>query len=345
MMQLELRVQTVCLLILSAVATAAALYWLRPVMVPFVLAIFLAAGLNPLVDLLVERMKLPRALAVIGVLLLSVLAFSATGALITASVGQLTENVEAYQAQITQLIQRAAAWVPLDKLGIDQDVLIGPLQELPFGTIGGLLLGTTNAIMNLLSQGLLVLIFVIYLLSGGGRMEARHDGSVREEIQNRVERYIVTKALVSAATGILVGSMLALLGIDLALVFGLFAFLLNFIPSVGSLIATLLPLPVVLVSPEISLPVAIAAIAGPGIVQFSVGNVIEPKIMGQSLDLHPIAILMALIFWGMLWGIVGMLLATPITAVMKILFERLEPTQPLAAVLAGRISEATNSSA
>ncbi len=345
MMQLELRVQTVCLLILSAVATAAALYWLRPVMVPFVLAIFLAAGLNPIVDLLAERVKMPRALAVVGVLLLSVLAFTATGALITASVGQLTENVDAYQAQITQLIQRIASAVPFERLGVDQDVLLGPLQELPFGTIGGLLLGTTNAIMNLLSQGLLVLIFVIYLLGGGGRRETRHTGGVREEIQTRVERYIVTKALVSAATGILVGGILTLLGVDLALVFGLFAFLLNFIPSVGSLIATLLPLPVVLVSPEISLPVAIAAIAGPGIVQFSVGNVIEPKVMGQSLDLHPIAILMALIFWGMLWGIVGMLLATPITAVMKILFERLEATQPLAAVLAGRITEATGSTA
>ena len=100
----------------------------------------------------------------------------------------------------------------------------------------------------------------------------------------------------------LVGTVLAVLGIDLALVFGLFAFLLNFIPSVGSLIATLLPLPIVLMSPDVSVLVAVLAIGVPGGIQFTIGNVLEPKIMGDALDLHPVAILMALILWGMLWA-------------------------------------------
>ena len=135
----------------------------------------------------------------------------------------------------------------------------------------------------------------------------------------------------------LVGTVLAILGIDLALVFGLLAFLLNFIPSVGSLIATLLPLPVVVVSPDISATTAVLAIAVPGTIQFAIGNVIEPKVMGDALDLHPVVILLALIFWGVLWGIVGMLLATPMTAVMKILFEKIELTAPIADLLAGRL--------
>ncbi len=335
--QRERRIQNICLLILSAVAVAAALYWLRPVMVPFVLAVFLAMGLNPLVDVQVQRLHLPRPLAVVAVLVLAVLFFGAVATLVSASVGQLSANVDVYQEQITQLVERVAAWLPLERLGVTQETLRGPLTKIPIGTIGGMLLGTTNAILDLLSKGLLVLIFLIYLLSGGGSMRRGETTGVRGEIEARVERYIVAKALVSAATGILVGGVLMLLGIDLALVFGLFAFLLNFIPSVGSLISTLLPLPVVLVSPDVSLAVAIAAIAVPGAIQFVIGNVIEPRVIGNSLDLHPIAILMALIFWGMLWGIVGMLLATPITAVLKILFERLEATQPLAEVLAGRL--------
>ena len=127
------------------------------------------------------------------------------------------------------------------------------------------------------------------------------------------------------------------LGVDLALVFGLLAFLLNFIPSVGSIIATLLPVPVVVVSPDISTTTAILAILLPSLIQIVIGNIIEPKVMGEALDLHPIVILMALIVWGMLWGVVGMLLATPMTAILKILFERLEPMAPVAQVLAGRL--------
>ncbi|NIP92137.1 MAG: AI-2E family transporter, partial [Akkermansiaceae bacterium] len=135
-----------------------------------------------------------------------------------------------------------------------------------------------------------------------------------------------------------VGAILSLLGVPLALAFGLLAFLLNFIPNVGSLIATILPIPVVIITPEISGASAVLAIALPAVVQFAVGSVIEPKWMGDSLGLHPVAILMGLILWGMLWGIAGMLLSTPILVVMKILFEELEGAQPLADLMAGRLA-------
>jgi AI-2 transport protein TqsA len=121
------------------------------------------------------------------------------------------------------------------------------------------------------------------------------------------------------------------------MVFGLLAFLLNFIPSIGSIIATVLPLPVVLMSPDITPSVAVLAIALPGGVQFTIGTLLSPKVMGDSLELHPVTILLALTVWGSIWGIVGMLLATPITAVMKMLFERLELTRPIARLMAGRI--------
>ena len=118
--------------------------------------------------------------------------------------------------------------------------------------------------------------------------------------------------------------------------FGLLAFLLNFIPSVGSVVATLLPLPIVLVSPEISTKVAVAAIAVPSAIQLVFGNFLEPKIMGESLDLHPATILLSLILWGTLWGVLGMILSVPITVVVKILCERFEGSRPVADLLAGR---------
>ena len=178
-----------------------------------------------------------------------------------------------------------------------------------------------------------MLIFLFFLLSGESAVRSR---GVRADVEAKIQRYIVIQGALSAATGILVGGILAVLGVPLAMVFGLFAFLLNFIPSIGSLIATLLPLPVVLMSPEISSTVAVLAIVLPGLVQFAIGNVISPKVMGDSLELHPVTILLALMIWGALWGIVGMLLATPIMAVLRMLLERMELTRPVAQLMAGR---------
>ena len=328
--QHEQRLQTICLLIVSTVAVAAALYWLRPVLVPFVLAVFIAYGLLPLVEFQTRHLRLPQFVAVTSTLVVGVLILGSLGLLISTSVSQLQANAAAYQQQIELLGAKVLALLPAGTFHAEGS----PFTQLPLGNISGMLLHTTNAIVGLLSQGLLVLIFVLYLLLGGARPKA---GGVWAEIEKQVEHYIVTKALISLATGVLVGLTLAVLGVDLALVFGLLAFLLNFIPSVGSIIATLLPVPVVVVSPDISTTTATLAILLPGLIQIVIGNIIEPKVMGDALDLHPIVILMTLIVWGMLWGVVGMLLATPMTAILKILFERLEPMAPVAQVLAGRL--------
>lgn len=330
----EQRIQTACLLILSSVAIAIALWWLRPVMIPFVLATFFAFGLSPLIDFQRRYLRVPRPLAVLATLVIGFVVLSLLGGLISTSVRQLSANADAYQRQINQLLDMAMT--VLERFDVNPVSAFGSLSEVPIKTVGGVLVGTTNAIVELLSQGLMVMIFLFFLLIGGAT-RTQPSGGVWGEVEYRIKRYIITKVFLSAVTGVLVGAVLTLLEIDLALVFGLFAFLLNFIPSIGSIISTLLPLPVVLVSPEISFTTAVLAITVPGGMQFIIGSVIEPKIMGGSLDLHPVTILLALIIWGMLWGIVGMLLATPLTAVMKILFEKMEYTAPIAALLAGRL--------
>jgi AI-2 transport protein TqsA len=336
--EVEGRVRTVCLVTLATLAVGATLHWLAPVMIPFVLAIFFAFILSPLIEFQVTRLRMPRAAAISVTLVLAFLLFGGVAALISASVAQLAANADGYQAKATALMNMAASMLQLERFGIDAAAVSGPLKKFSIGALGNMLLGTTNAILDILSNGFLVLIFMVFLLLGAGGRPPDPDGTW-SEIDARIKRYLVTKGVLSAATGALVGSALSLLGIDLALVFGLFAFLLNFIPSIGSIIATFLPLPVVIASPDVSMAAAVLAIAIPGTIQFTIGNIIEPKIMGESLDLHPVAILLNLIIWGMLWGIVGMLLSTPILVVMRILFEKFEGTRPLAALLAGRLEK------
>lgn len=328
----EARIRTVSMLVLAVIASAGALYWLRPVMIPLVLAVLLTYVLGPLVDLLIRRLKVPRALAVGLALLIGTLLILFIGGLISSSVQTLAANADAYEGRIKDLEQQIIGL--LQSAGIEVDIgrkVAGlPLSQW-FGSLA-------NGVVDILSNTVLVLIFAIYMLQGSAATAMGGEpGGMRSEIVGRIRRYISLKIGLSAATGAAVWLLLWLIGVDLALVFGVLAFVLNFIPSVGSIIATLLPIPVVLLDPEFSATKLTLAILLPGAVQMTVGNVLEPKLMGDQLELHPITILAALTFWGMLWGIPGMLLAVPLTAALRIVFDGLEITRPVARLMAGHV--------
>jgi len=326
----ETRVQTVCLVLISTVLTGAALYWLRPVMVPFVMALFITLGLRAGAEFLEQRARVPHSLALAATILLGLAFLAGVGVLVSVSVGEFTAKADLYNAYLRQLVEQAAGLAPPQfRLGQEE-----VFSNISVSTVGGFLGRTANAIAATLSNSFVVLVFVLFLMLGGQRR--RRAGGMWGEAEQRIKRYLATKALTSLATGLFVGLTLILLGVPLALMFGLLAFVLNFIPSVGSIAATLLPLPILLVSPEISTEVAVAAMAVPTVIQLTIGSFLEPKLLGESLDLHPATILLSLILWGTLWGILGMILSVPITVVVKILCERFEGSRPVADLLAGR---------
>ena len=341
----ERRIQTICLLILTAIAIAAALYWLKPVMIPFVLAYFFVTALNPLIDYQTRKLRVPRMAAIGLTFVLGALIFCLLWVGIAFSVGQLQEHKDAYMQSLKNFNERVSSNETIqllkEKVGIDETTIKGEgtsspldLQKVAGKVVEGVY-GIANAIIEVLSKGFLVIIFAAFLLVGG--QSGKSPGGIWGEIQSLVRSYIVSKTLLSLATGALITIVFFSLNVKLALVFGLFAFLLNYIPSIGSIIATLLPLPVVLLDPDLGTASMALAFVLPMLIQVVIGNVLEPRILGSSLDLHPIVLLMSLIFWGMLWGAIGMLLATPITSVLKILLNKLELTAPIGDLLAGRL--------
>jgi AI-2 transport protein TqsA len=195
----------------------------------------------------------------------------------------------------------------------------------------------SGSLMGFFSSALMVVIFMFFLLLGGSTDIVPRTG-FWIEVETSIRQYIVAKTLISAVTGAVVTITLWIFGIPLALVFGIMTFLLNYIPNVGPVIAALLPIPLILLDPDLGVGYQVLAIVVLVVVQFISGNIVEPKMMGKSVELHPVAILMALLFWGLLWGIVGMFLATPITAALKILFERFDHTKVIAQVLEGDLS-------
>ena len=385
------RIQTLCLLVLTAIATGAALDFLSPVMVPFVLAFFLTVVLTPVVETFRRRLHLPFILAIVltgvaGALLLSLLV-----SLVSSSVVQLQRNSDTYSAKFDSMRRELQSWEWVQDLGLDS--MLGEpaptdgTEAVPEGTgtvrleegeeadpftdgqeaqpdpslsevvdegydagvetdvspkprifsgsvVKNVIVGTANSLIGVMSQAVLVLIFMLFMVTG------RASSGTLGDVENRIRGYVMTKVIVSSITGILVWLILSVLNVEMALVFGVFAFLLNFVPSVGSIISTVLPLPIVLIG-DYSLAVKVLAIALPGVAQFAVGNFVEPKMLGDSMDLHPVTILLALIFWGMVWGTVGALLATPITAVLRILLDKEPLTRPVAELMAGRIPGTT----
>ena len=331
-MDTERRVQTMCLLLLTAIAAGAALYFLSPVLIPFVLAVFLVYCLTPIIDLQMQYFRIGRTAALITTVLLGCILVILLWGVVWASVSEMSQHAGEYEQELVRLLDDLAARVPVEKLGVEPEKLKSAVSvsRESVQMLAGSLIGS---IMSVFSNGMLVLIFMIFMMAG--KRTPPKPGTILEQLESQIKSYLVTKVLVSAATGFLVGLVLNLIGVRFALAFGVLTFLLNFIPNIGSAIATLLPLPVVVLNPELGTVAKILAIAIPGGIQLTIGNVVEPRMMGKSLDLHPVVVLLGLIFFGMIWGLIGMFLATPIVALIKIILERIELTKPVGKLLSG----------
>jgi AI-2 transport protein TqsA len=325
-------ISAVCLTALTVLAIGGALYWLRPVLVPFVLAVFLSICVAPLVDFLRIRLRLPQTLAIVGTLLLGLVGLVALAAVAAEAVAQLNADQAVYRRQLAELEADLLGPLLL-RFGVEEPVRVLESLEPRDGVdLIGKILGE---LLSIASDGAVVLIYLFFLLASHTSLGGDRAGTWFR-IRNSIAQYISLKVAVSALTAFLVWATLAYFGVPLAVVFGLLTFALNFIPNVGSLIAILLPVPVVLMNPALGTASKVLAIAIPSTIQFVVGNLVEPRLMGRSLDLHPVVILLGLIVWGWLWGIVGVLLAVPLTSALKIVFEQLGYTKPIADLFAGR---------
>ena len=372
----EQRIQTGCLLILTALGITGALYFFKGVLIPFVLAVFLTLSLGPIIDLQMKWLRIPRRTAILTTVTIGCAILILVTLLVTAAADEIVRNRDDYEDQFQQVLVRARKLLPPEwftdpnaparepkepfpgpneRVQDPNDPLSDPneptrarrdpsaqLIRIPTNTIRKALTDIASSVMGVISNGLLVVIFMIFMVAGQGTLKAPA-GSLWWEVETRIKRYLLTILLTSSVTGVLVGFVLEILGVNFGWMFGFLAFLLNFIPNIGSVIATILPLPVALIDPSLGIASKILVLAIPGGIQFVIGNLLQPKLMGESLDLHPIVVLLSLIFFGTIWGIIGMFLAVPITAVVKIFLERFGYTRAIADLFAGKTDVLTKS--
>lgn len=204
----------------------------------------------------------------------------------------------------------------------------------------------TATFKNIISDIFLVLFYVMFLMLEQGTFKKKiaqmfpdqdQQGSILSILshaQEDIQTYLWIKTVTSSITGVISYFVLLLVGVDFAGFWAFTIFLLNFIPTVGSIIATLFPAVLALIQFETFTEFFIV-LAGVGTVQLVVGSFLEPKMMGNTLNVSPLVVMLSLTLWGSIWGIAGMFLSVPITVIMLIIFAHFEKTRYLAVLLSG----------
>lgn len=309
----------------------------RPVLIPFILAVFLSFIVDPALALL-TRCRCPRRGATVIVLVLMFVALYLFGALAYSSGKALVAELPKYQNRLADISALLAKG--LGPLKVD---LSTALRSLDINKVGGFILRSIGPFLGLVGKLLLVFLFLVVIVAGRGRFgpklaaalgEARagQARSILASIDAQVRKYLVIKTAVSLANGLMVWIVLVCFGVDFAGLFGLAAFLLNYIPNIGSWIATVLRVSFAFFQFGTFWTPFWVLVVTNGL-DFVLGNVVEPRVTGKGLGLSPLLVFFSLVFWGWLWGIPGMILSVPLTALIKIVCQNVPALRPVAVLM------------
>ncbi len=320
---------------------------LQSVLLPFVLALFLAILFKPLVSLLITK-RIPMAISLFVVLMAVALVLSLLALMLYSSTEAFVAAAPRYQARLSGLLTSTVEMIK--NVASRYDFKVEDIRSSDLFTLSALpssILSGVGTVFSALGTVFLIVLFMLFMLSGTGdlgkkvemafpREQAERISGVIRNINHQVRQYLVTKTLISAATGLLVGLALWIIGVDFPLLWGFLAFGLNFIPNFGSVVATALPCLLSLLQFD-SLATTLLVMIILSLIQLIIGNVVEPRIMAYSLNLSALMILVSLIFWGWLWGVWGMVIAVPLTAIIKIILENIDSLRPLSVLMGGRV--------
>ncbi|CAM9284524.1 unnamed protein product [Scytosiphon promiscuus] len=283
----------------------------------------------------------PRWLAVILALAIVLTALGTVGAIVYGSILNLQDNFGKYEIGAERIATLVDRWLKKYHYSIDEDFMPYALQNLRDRVPRALKL-----VVSSLQYFFLVAIFLVYLLirrvDEADRPVKPIKSSVWGIIDLHIRRYIRLKTMVGILAATVVTAILWVLGVQMAYVFGIVTFVLNFIPNLGPMIATFLPMPLVILDPDISHLNQVLAFVLPTTAHLVFGNLVEPGLFGETFELSPVVVLLSLAFWGSLWGIPGMILAVPMVVITRIVCDHLDHpyAKTLMRLLEGNVFEA-----
>jgi predicted PurR-regulated permease PerM len=301
------------------------------------LAVFAALIASPIL-LWMQRKGVPTWLSVLAIVLVLVAGVGMIGYVAGASVQDFSDRLDYYKQQFFNQLEGATAGLSDDAAAAVRDLfnVFDPAKAM--GLAAGLLSGVGSALTNA-ALIVFILIFILMEVSSFPKKlqialpRSRDIMEYISEVAHSVKRYLAIKTVISLATGLTAGLLVGLMRIDFAILWGLLAFLLNYIPSIGSILAAIPPVILALIQfgPGAALVVALGYV----VINAVFGNIVEPRLAGKGVGLSALVVFLSLVFWGWVLGPVGMLLSVPLTASIKIVLESSRSTR-WAAVLLGR---------
>ena len=310
-----------------------------PLLVPLLLALFISI-ITAAPYAWLHSKGVPWPLALLVVLAIFIGAVASVGSLIGVSASEFSIRFPLYQARLQAMTEMVLAWLDIGEIGISIDFLA---QHVEPAKVMQVAVSVFSGMQSLLANSFLIMLAVVFILleaptipdkwRAAHRDSPRTDESLarfRDAVEN-VNHYMAIKVCTSLLTGLLISAMLWFIGVDYPLLWGVMAFLLNFVPNIGSIIAAI---PVVLLA-LVQLGVGACAFTALGylIVNIAVGSVLEPRMMGRGLGLSTLVVFMSLILWGWVLGPVGMLLSVPLTIALKIALDSDSNTRWMAVML------------
>lgn len=320
----------------SFVIVVAGMRAAEPILVPLLIAGFLAIiSTSPVFWLREKGIPAPAAVffVILGVLSLG-LGFIL---IIGTSLEDFSDAIPRYQTRLTQEMGPLLHWIQEMGFQLNEDLLLKSIDPGASMRLVGRML---SGLGGILTNSFLIILTVIFILLEASSFQQKVRAAFGDpkgtfaqfnKITDAVNNYLAIKTLVSLGTGIIVAIWVAILGIDFPVIWGLLAFLLNFIPNLGSIIAAVPP--VLLGYIQFGIGRALLVGVGFGVVNLLFGNVVEPKLLGRKLGLSTLVVFLSLVFWGWVWGPVGMLLSVPMTMVVKIALESSPSTQWISILL------------
>jgi predicted PurR-regulated permease PerM len=299
----------------------------KPILIPFCLALLFAFAVAPALDFLVWR-KVPKSVALVVILLLTFAVLYLIGTVFYASGKSFAAELPSYNEMVKSFLERIDHVVPDPRLKVG---LTDWVNGLNVGKLGTFFLSALGPFFSFMSQLLLVFVLMIFILAGRGRMtkkfaeafppdQASTLGKAAVRINCEIQKYLAVRTLTNLLIGVLVTVVLFVFGVRFAIVFGVLAFLFNYIAALGAIVSVALPvLLAVFIDRSFSLRVGLVLVLLVA-VHAVLHNFLERRLMGKEFELSPILVLFSLFFWAWLWGIPGMILAVPILAVTKIVF-------------------------
>jgi len=324
----------------TAVLVFAGLYFARSILAPVAFSLFVIAIVWPLQRTL--EVRIPRLLALVATLAVTLLVVTVLGYLIVWAFGTIGRWLIDNALRLQALYMQWTDW--LEEHGIlvtsflvenfNAGWLIRAVQEIG-GRLHGLL---TFVVITFVFTALGLLEVAIAgqnIESLGNKEAARTILQASTQIADKFQRYMLVRSAMSVLTGLVVWAFALLAGLELATAWGLIALVLNYIPFIGPLVATVFPTLFALVQFG-SWQLAAIVFVGLNVIQFLIGSYLEPRIVGAALSLSPFLVLFAVFFWAFLWGLSGAFIGVPIVIACLTLCEQRESTRWIAALLSGR---------